>query len=202
MEIDQQERNENVSRANRRTIKKLFLVAVLMFGFGYALVPMYQVICKVTGLNGKTQRGQASELASMKVDTSRTITVEFTGLASSGLPWEFKAEQAELKVHPGEVMIAKYFARNTSNESITGRATPSVAPNRAASHFKKLECFCFTLQTLKPGEQKDMPVRFYIDPKVPKDVQRVTLSYAFYNADAKSAAKFEKAANTHAKAAF
>ena len=190
MEIDPENRDEKFSRANRKTSGKLFVVALLMFGFGYALIPLYEVICDITGLNGKTQKGEIQLVADLKVDKSRTITVEFTGHASSDLPWEFRPENVEMKVHPGEVMIANYFARNISTESITGRATPSVAPNKAAKHFKKLECFCFTEQTLAAGESKEMPVRFYIDPKVPKDVSRVTLSYAFYTGDKESAEKY------------
>lgn len=192
MEIDPDNRDGEFDRANRKTSGKLLLVAFLMFGFGYALVPLYNVICDITGLNGKTQRGDVQAIGDLKVDKSRTITVEFTGHASSDLPWEFRPEQVELKLHPGEIMVVKYFARNLSATSITGRATPSVAPSKAAKHFMKLECFCFTEQTLAAGESKEMPVRFYIDPKVPREVSRVTLSYAFYNRDSKSADKYRE----------
>ncbi len=198
MAINQQQSDGKVGRANRRTSGKLFVVAILMFGFGYALIPLYEVICDITGLNGKTQKGEVQAVASLKVDKTRTITVEFTGHASSDLPWEFRPEKIEMKVHPGEVLIANYIARNLASESITGRATPSVAPSKAAKHFKKLECFCFTEQTLAAGETKKMPVRFYVDPKVPKEVSRVTLSYAFYNRHKASANKYRKSAASHA----
>lgn len=198
---DQRQQVDKVERANRRTSAKLFVVAVLMFGFGYALIPLYEVICDITGLNGKTRKGDVEQVAELKVDKTRSITVEFTGHTSSDLPWKFRPEKIEMTVHPGEVMVANYLATNIASERITGRATPSVAPSKAASHFKKLECFCFTEQTLEPGETKSMPVRFFVDPRVPKDVKRVTLSYAFYNGDKGSAEKYRKAAGSHASLA-
>lgn len=188
---------QRVERANRKTSSKLFVVAVLMFGFGYALVPLYQVICNVTGLNGKTRIGDAKVAQATPVDTSRTIRVEFTGNASSGLPWEFRPMQSSIMVHPGEPVTIKYFARNLSGETIHAQATPSVVPSRAASHFRKIECFCFTEQTLAAGESKEMPVRFYVDPKVPKNVQVITLSYAFYNREQASADKYRREDRTH-----
>jgi len=169
-------------------MRKLLVVAVAMFGFGYALVPLYDVFCEITGINGKTKRGTIQQAA--KVDTNRWITVEFTGHADPGLAWEFRPLQRKMRIHPGQVVIAKYFARNTTRQTSTGRAVPSVSPNRAASHFKKIECFCFTEQQLKGGEQKEMPVQFYIDTDVPEEVDTITLSYAFFKlSKAKSAIK-------------
>jgi len=173
---------------NRRTGLKLMGVAVGMFVFGYALVPLYDVLCEVTGLNGKTGRAEAT--ASDKIDQERWVTVEFTGNSMSGLPWEFRSLQKTARVHPGEVAVAYYEARNTASESITGQAVPSVAPNKAAQYFKKIECFCFSQQQLKAGEYKKMPVRFVVSADLPKDVSTVTLSYAFFNADQVSAKKY------------
>jgi len=188
METDSESRQVTLDTVNRRTGKKLFFVAVLMFGFGYAMIPLYSVLCKVTGINGKTETVTSLPKGGLVVDTSRTITVEFTGLASSELPWDFKPEQNEIRVHPGEVKVVTYIVRNNATESVTGQAVPSVAPNRSARHFKKLECFCFTSQTLAAGETKEMPVRFYIDDKLPKDLDRITLSYTFFNANSQSSA--------------
>lgn len=169
-------------------MRKLLVVAVAMFGFGYALVPLYDVFCEITGINGKTKRGTVQQAA--KVDTSRWITVEFTGHSDPDLAWEFRPLQSKMRVHPGQVVIAKYFARNTSSETSTGRAVPSVSPSRAAGHFRKIECFCFTEQQLKAGEQKEMPVQFYVDTNVPEEVDTITLSYAFFKVSkAKSATK-------------
>ena len=187
MAENSESRQVALEQANRRTGKKLFVVAVLMFGFGYAMIPLYSVLCKVTGINGKTV-SVAAVPSDLKIDTGRTVTVEFTGLASSGLPWDFKPAQNEITVHPGEVKTVNYIVRNDSAETITGQAVPSVAPNRSARHFKKLECFCFTSQTLAAGESKKMPVRFYIDDKLPKYVDRVTLSYTFFNKNSQSSA--------------
>lgn len=181
-------RRGNAQRANRRVSLKLAGVAVGMFVFGYALVPLYDVICDVTGLNGKTGRAEAT--VRNKVDQDRWVTVEFTGNSMSGLPWEFRSLQKSMRVHPGEVAVAYYEARNYAGEAITGQAVPSVAPNRAASHFKKIECFCFSQQQLKAGENKKMPVRFVVGTDLPKEVGTVTLSYAFFNADQLSAKKY------------
>src|SRR5512139_1436782 len=130
--------------ANRRTGIKLGLVAMCMFALGYALVPLYDVICQVTGLNGKTVRVEASTAKAEKIDEKRWVLVEFTGQTMNGLPWEFRPLQKSLRVHPGEMTEAWFEARNISDEDLVGQAVPSLAPNRAASHFKKTECFCFT----------------------------------------------------------
>ena len=180
-------------RLNRRLALKLAAVTVAMFGFGYALSPMYDLMCKAFGLNGKTGRVEEQAVAP-SVDLSRTVTVEFTGLATSGLPWEFKPLVKKLEVHPGETMEVKYLARNLAQEEITGQAIPSVAPGVSAMHFKKIECFCFTQQTLKPGETREMPVRFVVDADLDKDVQTITLSYSFFNTNKLSAKKYGGAA--------
>lgn len=175
---------------NRRTATKLALVTVAMFGFGYALSPMYDLMCRAIGLNGKTGRTDVQTVAALPVDMSRTITVEFTGLATSGLPWEFRPLTKKLEMHPGETAEVKYLVRNLSQEELTGQAIPSVTPGESAPHFKKTECFCFTQQTLKPGESREMPVRFVVDAGLDKDVQTITLSYSFFNTDKVSAKKY------------
>lgn len=180
--------------ANRRLAAKLALVTVAMFGFGYALSPMYDVMCRAFGLNGKTGRTDTQVVAAQPVDMSRTVTVEFTGLATSGLPWEFRPLTKKLDMHPGETAVVKYLAHNMASEAITGQAIPSVTPGVSAPHFKKIECFCFTQQTLKPGESREMPVRFVVDAGLDQDVHTITLSYSFFNTDKISAQKYGGAA--------
>ncbi|BAV32728.1 cytochrome C oxidase assembly protein [Sulfuricaulis limicola] len=174
---------------NRRLALKLGVVTLAMFGFGFALAPMYDLMCKAFGLNGKTGRIEA-QAAVQPVDMNRTVTVEFTGLATTGLPWEFRPLVKKLEVHPGQTMEVKYLVRNLAQEEITGQAIPSVAPGVSAAHFNKIECFCFTQQTLKPGETREMPVRFVVDAGLDKDVRTITLSYSFFNTNKLSAKKY------------
>lgn len=176
-------------QANRRTAARLAVVTVAMFAFGYALSPMYDLMCQAFGLNGKTGRAE-EQAAAPSVDMSRTVTVEFTGMATSGLPWQFSPMVKKIDVHPGETMEVKYLVRNLAQEEITGQAIPSVAPGISAMHFKKIECFCFTQQVLKPGETREMPVRFVVDAGLAKDVQTITLSYSFFNTNKLSAKKY------------
>ncbi|MBI5783050.1 MAG: cytochrome c oxidase assembly protein [Gammaproteobacteria bacterium] len=181
--------HRDIRVANRRLAIRLALVTAAMFGFGYALSPMYDLMCKAFGLNGKTGRIE-EQAAAQPVDTSRSVTVEFTGLATSGLPWEFKPLAKKLEVHPGETMEVKYLVRNLAQEEITGQAVPSVSPGISAAHFNKIECFCFTRQTLKPGETREMPVRFVVDAGLDRDVHTITLSYSFFNTNKVSAKKY------------
>lgn len=176
------------SGANRRIAAKLALAAVAMFGFGYALVPLYDYACRIIGLNGKTGRIEAAAVAAP--DVERTVTVEFTGHATTGLPWEFRPMTRRLEVHPGDTVVMNYYVRNTAAEALIGQAVPSVVPARAAPHFKKIECFCFTRQELKPGEAREMPVQFTVMPDLSPEVRTITLSYAFFNADRASARKY------------
>ena len=185
-----------IRESNGRVARQLFIVACAMFGFGYLMAPLYDVFCQVTGLNGKTGRVAAPVAAAGKVDTARTITVEFTGSSQNGLPWEFRPLVKKLEVHPGATMEVKYLARNLAPDEITGQAVPSVTPGVSAAHFKKIECFCFTQQTLKPGEAREMPVRFVVDAGLDKDVRTITLAYAFFNSDKASARKYGGAALT------
>lgn len=161
-----------------------------MFGFGYALVPLYDVLCQITGIGGKTGTVAAAEARAQAVDTTRWITVEFTGNTAAGLPWEFGPEVKKLRVHPGEIAEAQFFARNISGARTVGQAVPSVTPARAARYFKKTECFCFSHQALEADETRQMPVRFVVETDLPEDIRTITLSYAFYDS-AKYAEKAE-----------
>ncbi len=167
---------------NRITAAKLALVAVCMFGFGYALVPLYDVFCEITGLNGKTGEISMADAGQLGVATDRLVTVEFDSNVNSGLPWEFYPEKRKMQVHPGEIMEVTYFARNLTDRTSAGQAVPSVAPAKGSVHFNKTECFCFSLQVLEPGERKSMPVRFVVDPRLPDSIGVLTLSYTFFPA--------------------
>lgn len=173
-----------LKRENSRMVGKLAVVTLAMFGFGYALVPLYNAICEMTGINvlalGEQEiRGQRATLpTNSQVDTSRTITVEFD--ANSRGPWDFKPAQRSVQVHPGELTTVMYEFQNTQNRRMSAQAIPSYAPQQAQSHFNKLECFCFNQYTLEPGEKKSWPVAFVIDPKLSKDVTTITLSYTFF----------------------
>lgn len=180
------------AQQNRTLVRKLALVTIAMFGFGFALVPLYDVLCEVTGLNGKTGQATAESAASARIDTSRWVTIEFTGSVNSGLPWEFRPVVKRVRVHPGQVAEASYFVRNLVGEPIAGQAVPSVTPRAAAAHFKKIECFCFSRQELKPKEGREMPLRYIVQSDLPRDVHTITLSYTFFNVDQKSAAKYDR----------
>ena len=173
----------NLQRANFQMVGKLAVVTGLMFAFGYALVPLYKAICEMTGLNvlALTElvvSGSKSAAQNSQIDTTRTITVEFD--ANSRGPWDFKPAQRSLQVHPGELTTVVYEFQNIQNRRMSAQAIPSYAPQQAAAHFNKLECFCFNQYTLEPGEKKSWPVAFVIDPKLSKDVKTITLSYTFF----------------------
>ncbi len=172
-------KTDNNKPENKRVIGRLLILVVAMFGFGFALVPLYDVFCDVTGLNGKTG-GKVVLSSEMKVDTSREIKIEFIATLNENMPWEFKPMTHSIKVHPGKPTRIEYLARNKTNNTIIGQAVPSVAPGLAAEYFQKTECFCFTEQALKAGEEKRMPVVFVIDPDLPDDIHELTLSYTFF----------------------
>jgi cytochrome c oxidase assembly protein subunit 11 len=173
----------SASVPNRRMLKKLLVVALGMFGFGFALVPLYNKVCEVAGLRALWQPGQAeAAAANTQVDLTRTVTVEFDSNIRM-LPWTFKPLAASVEIHPGELTQMVYEVSNTLAEPVTGQAVPSYGPRLAAQYFRKLECFCFTQQTLAAGEVRRMPVVFVIDPNLPKDVNTITLSYTFFRVD-------------------
>ena len=160
---------------------KLAGVAVLAFAFTFSLVPLYRIACeKVFGIRLEQGPGQAGTAAAGEARKARTVTVQFDGGVNSKLPWAFHPTELSMQVVPGELNETMYVARNEGQAAIVGSATPSVAPARASGHFTKTECFCFTAQTLQPGESRDMPVRFIVDRDLPEDVKTITLSYTFF----------------------
>lgn len=166
---------------NKRLAWRLSWIAIAGLLFGFAIAPIYSVVCKATGLNGKADTSATAFDKSVKVDKSRWVTVLFTGNTMPGLSWTFHPTQNSLRVHPGEIKLATYVAKNNAKENVIGVAVPSITPELASLYFKKIECFCFKQQGLKPNESKEMPLRFYVSPNLPGDVNTVTLSYAFYN---------------------
>jgi len=177
---------------NLLLLRKLVVIAVGMFAFGYALVPMYKAICEFTGINilalgekeAKGSNNARSTLTNTQVDTSRTITVEFDANARG--PWQFKPAQRSVQVHPGELTTVMYEFENVQDRTMSAQAIPSYAPRQAAAHFNKLECFCFNQYTLAPGEKKQWPVAFVVDGKLSKDVTTITLSYTFFEVGSKT----------------
>jgi cytochrome c oxidase assembly protein subunit 11 len=178
--MEQPTPNSEVQSDNRSILRKLVVVSLLMFGFGWALVPLYQKICEVTGINIVTARDAEAEKAARntQVDRSRTITVEFDANAQGA--WRFKPHVNHLQVHPGELVQVTYDLVNLQPRTMAGQAIPSYAPMQSANHFQKLECFCFQQQTLAAGETRQFPVVFFIDPALPADVKTITLSYTFF----------------------
>ncbi|MBC7916606.1 MAG: cytochrome c oxidase assembly protein [Rhodoferax sp.] len=179
-------------RENLKMVRKLAVVTVAMFAFGYALVPMYKAICEMTGINVLALGEQmllgnkVGPASNTQIDASRTITVEFD--ANSRGPWEFKPAQRSVQVHPGELTTVMYEFQNVQNRRMAAQAIPSYAPQQAQAHFNKLECFCFNQYILEPGEKKSWPVAFVIDPKLSKDVHTITLSYTFFEVGGKTPA--------------
>ncbi|NBS08173.1 MAG: cytochrome c oxidase assembly protein [Betaproteobacteria bacterium] len=179
---------------NLLLLRKLVIIAVGMFAFGYALVPMYKAICEFTGINilalgekeAKGSNNARATLANTQVDTTRSITVEFDANARG--PWQFRPAQRSVQVHPGELTTVMYEFENVQDRTMSAQAIPSYAPRQAAAHFNKLECFCFNQYTLAPGEKKQWPVVFVVDNKLSKDVTTITLSYTFFEVGAKTPA--------------
>ena len=180
-------RAQRRGRRNTRLLGKLALIAVMMFGFGYSLVPLYKKICEMTGINVlAVQETLNTKKANTQVDTSRVVTVEFD--ANTTGPWRFRPQISSLQVHPGEMAQVVYEVVNTQDRSMEAQAIPSYAPQEAGQYFKKLECFCFKQQTLGAKEARQMPVSFYIDPALPKNVKTITLSYTFFEVGLKAKA--------------
>lgn len=181
-----------IRQENWRMVGKLSVIALGMFGFGYALVPIYRAVCEALGINvlavSERQLPGLSKLdpQNTQVDRSRTITVEFDTNVRG--PWDFKPAVRYLEVHPGELTTVVYEFQNIQNRTMAAQAIPSYAPKQSAAHFNKLECFCFTQYTLAPGEKKEWPVAFVIDPKLPKEVTTITLSYTFFEVGGKTPA--------------
>jgi cytochrome c oxidase assembly protein subunit 11 len=184
-------------RANQRMLAKLLVAAAVMFGFGFAMVPFYRALCDALELNSLFRPDAVSAASSpeTQVDATRFLTVEFDTNLRSDLPWTFVPVEKSVRIHPGELTQVVFEIRNNSNRPLTGQAVPSYGPQAAARHFKKLECFCFTQQTLAPGEVKRMPVVFVIGRDLPQDVNTVTLSYTFFEVEGR-----ERAGNDRGRA--
>jgi len=175
MQHNKQSRQKN----NHKVLKLSIVASLLMVGFGFALVPLYDIICDITGLNGKTGVLAAADVIQQDID--HTVTVQFDGTVNSDLPWSFKPQQFSMEVVPGRLYHTEYMAQNMSTGDVVGQAVPSVAPNEASIYFSKTECFCFTEQLLTAGEEKQMPVTFIVSSDIPRDIDVLTLSYTFFN---------------------
>jgi cytochrome c oxidase assembly protein subunit 11 len=169
--------SSDLARDNRRLSTRLAIVALGMFGFGFALVPFYQQICQVLGINSLEQKSDRP--ANTQIDASRTVTIEFDS-NTRDLPWRFQPIVRHVTVHPGEVATVEFEVVNVRNSAVTGQAVPSYGPAIAGEYFHKLECFCFQQQTLAAGETRRMPVTFIVDPRLPRDVSTIALSYTFF----------------------
>lgn len=166
-----------------RLVKRLLLVVVAMFGFGFALVPIYDVMCQAFGINGKTAGAYTQTL--QPVDQNRRVKVQFLATNAADMVWQFGPASDQLEVHPGAVAEIVFSAHNPTDKPMTAQAIPSVAPSKAAAYFHKTECFCFTQQVLQPGESIEMPVRFIVDPELPGDVKHLTLAYTLFDITAR-----------------
>jgi len=172
--------DEELKRKNISLVKKLIVVAALMFGFGYALVPLYNVLCDLTGQNRKLQESVVEETA-FAVDENREVTVEFITSLNESTPMTFRAETRSMKVHPGQFYTLNFYAKNNTGVPLKAQAIPSISPGLAEEFFKKTQCFCFETQTFGPNEEKTMPVRFVVNPKLPESYKTITLSYTFFD---------------------
>lgn len=174
--------SKSPAQESKKLLTILMLVIVAMFGFAFALVPLYDVLCDLTGLNGKpANEASATPAAADTANHNREITVQFLASTSAGMPWDFKPMLSSVKVTPGESRTVEFYVKNRSDHTIIGQAIPSVSPGLAATHLKKIECFCFTQQQLEAGSDTKMPLVFYVDPELPKNINTLTLSYTLYN---------------------
>jgi len=185
------ETEQKNSATNKKTAGKLFIVVVAMFGFGYALVPLYDVVCQVLNIgrfadiesgdyDPKAQAQAVKDMAANK-DLTRKVTVEFITAVNNGMRWEFKALQKEVEVNPGVMSTVDFYAKNNTGKDVIAQAVPRVLPGNATKYFTKIECFCFTQQTFKKGEARNMPLRFMVNPALPKSINTITLSYTFFD---------------------
>lgn len=163
------------------TVPKLCLMAVGMFGFAFALVPLYNLLCDITGLGGKTGGKYEYDAAALQVDDTREIKINFITNTNGGMPWQFSSAVSGMRVHPGKLNEAVFVVRNPTDRVMVGQAVPSVVPIRATDHFHKTECFCFEQQVLAPGEEMEMPMRFIVGTELPANIQSISLSYALFD---------------------
>jgi cytochrome c oxidase assembly protein subunit 11 len=187
----------DAQQRNRQFLKRALILCGSMFLFGFACVPIYRIACDHGYLGGRLRNtpDSVAKVTSYTADESRWVTVQFVANVNSALSWRFAPEQVSMRVHPGALNEAWFDATNTAAQAIVGNAVPSVAPNTASQYFNKTECFCFTEQTLQPGESRRMPVRFVVDPKLPAEVGTLTLSYTFYNNELATKKLAEQAAS-------
>ena len=183
--------NQDVTQrgANRSLTLRLWLFVAGSFAFGFALVPLYRVLCQVTGIGDQKQLSAATAARIGTADAARTVTVEFIGNLPTVGNWEFRPTQTTLRVHPGQLYEASFVARNLTGHDTVAQAVPNIAPGEAVSWFHKTQCFCFAPQSFRSGEQRVLPVRFFIDRALPANVDRITLSYTFYDTAARVAAR-------------
>lgn len=180
--------SDDLGQKNTKLVRKLVIIVLGMFGFGYALVPIYDVFCDITGLNGKTA-SEAISNVKYDVDLDREITIEFITSVNKAAPIAFRIEKNKIKIHPGQYYTVNFYAENKTDKKMLARAIPSVTPGLAAEYLKKTECFCFSEQTFEPNEVKLMPVRFVIDPELPAKYKTITLAYTFFDNTEKSVKK-------------
>ncbi|KAA8677765.1 cytochrome c oxidase assembly protein [Vibrio gigantis] len=178
---DKQPKRSTKKRSTKKLTGYLVLSVVAMFGFGFALVPLYDVMCEALGINGKTNTVSAVQPQGMQPDYSRTVRVEFMSHIKPDMPWQFSPEVRVLEVHPGEVVQTNYIAKNLSGASLVGQAVPSVSPGMGATYFNKMECFCFNQQPLDGHKSAEMGLIFYIEPDIPESIHTLTLSYTLFN---------------------
>ena len=165
---------------NKKLVLKLTMLVIGMFGFGFALVPLYDVFCDITGINGKTSN-EVARYENVTVDKSRQVTIQFITRTHSNMPWDFHSTTKKVTVYPGEMNQVDFYAKNNSNRAVIGQAIPSVAPGQAALFLEKTECFCFNQQPLNAGEETLMPMKFFVNPDLPEDINFFTLSYTLYD---------------------
>jgi cytochrome c oxidase assembly protein subunit 11 len=174
--------NQPSPKRSTKTLTGYLVLSVIgMFGFGFALVPLYDVMCEALGINGKTNTVSAVQPKGMQPDYSRTVRVEFMSHIKPDMPWQFIPETRVLEVHPGDVVQTNYLAKNLSGLSLVGQAVPSVSPGNGATYFNKMECFCFNQQPLDGHKSAEMGLIFYIEPEIPESIHTLTLSYTLFN---------------------
>ncbi|MBO7921300.1 cytochrome c oxidase assembly protein [Alteromonas sp. K632G] len=171
--------------ANNKMVIRLVVIVFGMFGFGFALVPLYDVFCDVTGINGKTEN-TAAVYEFIEIDESREVTVEFITRTNTGMPWEFRAQTTRMKVHPGELNTVSFYVRNPASNNMMAQAIPSVSPGMAALYLNKTECFCFNQQPLSAGAEAYMPMQFYVDPQLPEEISYFTVQYTLFDVTARA----------------
>ena len=170
---------------HRSMVIRLVVIVIGMFGFGFALVPLYDVFCDITGINGKTN-ASAAVYTAPTVDKSRQVTVEFLTRTHTGMPWEFRANTKRVKVRPGELKTVDFYVRNPMRRDFVAQAIPSVSPGEAALYLNKTECFCFNQQPLDGGGEATMPMSFYVDPQIPDDISYFTVQYTLFDVSARA----------------